>query len=398
MTTDVANNNLESRRAIEALRNGVPNRFAVAELGSGQDAIESKFVQMLDRAAITDDAPSEGVGMLAAGDFGTGKSHLLQHLETIALENNFACSRVVVSKETPLFDMGKVFSAAVQHGRLPDAAGHMVEEAALKLKLNSQGYAQFFLWANSAESALHTIFPASLLVKERDADLDRSAAIERFWAGDRINVSEVNKGLAAIGQKQNFSFRAPKTADLPPQRMRFVLELLKAAGYHGWVILIDELEIIGNYTIIQRGRSYAEIARWMGQTEEGYPGLAVVGMTTPDLFASIVSADGKDDINTVPDRLKAWKNPASMVAAPRAETGMRLLQRIDANLRPPEAEMLAELYGKLRSLHSTAYDWDAPDIDRDHQPGDRIRAFVRRLITEWDLRRLAPGILRPISR
>ena len=392
MTTDVANNNLESRRAIEALRNGVPNRYAVAELGSGQDAIESKFVQMLDRAAITDDAPSEGVGMLAAGDFGTGKSHLLRHLQTIALQNNFACSYVVVSKETPLFDMGKVFSAAIQHGRLPDAAGQMVEEAALKLRPDSESYTKFFLWAGSAESELHTIFPASLLVRERDADLDRSAAIERFWAGDRIKVSEVNEGLKAIGQKQSFSFRAPKAADLPPQRMRFVLELLKAAGYSGWVILIDELEIISNYTIIQRGRSYAEIARWMGQTEEGYPGLAVVGMTTPDLFASIVSADGKDDINTVPDRLKAWKNPASMVAAPRAETGMRLLQRIDANLRPPEAEMLAELYGKLRSLHSTAYDWDAPDIDRDHQPGDRIRAFVRRLITEWDLRRLAPGI------
>ena len=389
MTSDVFTSQSGSRRAIEALRNGVPNTYAVAALGSGQDAIESKFVQMLDQA--TDDASVEGVGMLAAGNFGTGKSHLLQHLESIALENNFACSRVVVSKETPLFDMGKVFSAAIQHGRLPNVAGHMVEEAALKLKMDSPAYAQFFLWANSAESDLHPIFPASLVIHERGTDLDLNAKIVRFWSGDSIRTGDVNAGLRAIGQRQNFSFRAPKRPELPPQRMRFVSELLKAAGYRGWVVLIDELELIGNYTIIQRGRSYAEIARWMAQTDESYPGLAVVGMTTPDLFASIVSVDGKDDINSVSDRLKAWKNPANVVAATRADTGMRLLQRIDTNLQPPEAEMLEELYGKLRSLHSTAYEWDAPDIAHTYQPGGRIRAFVRRLITEWDLRRLSPG-------
>ena len=386
MTSDAANSQLKSRRAIEALRNGVPNAYAVAALGSGQAEIETDFNSILAQPT-----GAQGVGMLAAGDFGTGKSHLLRHLRTIALENNFACSYIVVSKETPLFDMGKMYSAAIQHGRLPDAAGHMVEEAALKLKPDSKAYADFFLWANSDASELHTIFPATLIIHELGADLDLNAKIVRFWSGDSIGTGDVNAGLKAIGQRQNFSFRAPKAAELPPQRMRFMLELLRAAGYRGWVILIDELELIGNYTIIQRGRSYAEIAHWMGQTEESYPSLIVVGMTTPDLFASTVSADGKDDINTVPDRLKAWRNPANMVTATRAETGMRLLQRIDANLRPPEAEMLAELYGKLRSLHSTAYDWDAPDIDHDHQPGDRIRAFVRRLITEWDLRRLSPG-------
>ena len=381
---------LQSRRAVEALRNGVPNAHAVATLGSGQADIERNFSDLLERAAGAEGATGEGVGMLAEGDFGSGKSHLLRYLQTIALENRFACSYVVISKETPLFDMGKVLSAAIQHGHLPEVTGNMVEEAALKLNPDSDAYAQFFQWANSEESGLHSIFPATMLIRERWHDLNMDAAIVRFWSGDRIKISEVNTGLKAIGQKGAYSFRAPKAPELPPQRTRFMLKLLKATGYRGWVILLDELELIGNYSIIQRGRSYADMARWLGQTEERYPGLVIVGMTTTDLASVKLSAGGKGDSFTVPDRLRAWKNPANMITATRAETGMRLLQRIDNQLLGPDADMLNGLYGKLRTLHSEAYDWDAPDIEHAHRPNERIRAFVRRLITEWDLRRLSP--------
>lgn len=62
---------LVARRAIEALRNGVPNPFAVAELGFWQQEVEEKFWELCN-------APSlEPGGMLVKGDFGTGKSHLL---------------------------------------------------------------------------------------------------------------------------------------------------------------------------------------------------------------------------------------------------------------------------------------------------------------------------------
>ena len=41
--------------------------------------------------------------------------------------------------------------------------------------------------------------------------------------------------------------------------MRFVLELVKAAGYRGWIVLIDEIELVANYSVLQRARSYAEL-------------------------------------------------------------------------------------------------------------------------------------------
>ena len=385
------NRNLKNRRALEALRNGVPNGDAVAVLGSNQPGVEREFNSLLSRASDESSPEESSLGMLVAGEFGSGKSHLLSYLETQALARNFVCSRVVVSKETPLFDMDKVFKAAVENGRSPGVTGHMVEETAQKLDYNSQGYADFFVWANREDNGLHRILPASMMVYEKFDDHELKNDIIRFWSGDRIPLKSVRDGLRHIGQIQSYPFRAPAARDLPPQKLRFVLELIKAAGYRGWVILMDEIELVANYSVLQRARSYAEITRWMGQADdERYPGLVVVGTVTAD-FASVV-LDQKEDRDKAAPRLRARQGDAYNLAAARAEIGIRLIEREQRLLTEPDDEMLSNLYNQLKTIHSEGYSWDAPDIDHGIGAGGRrrIRSFVRRWINEWDLRRLYP--------
>ena len=326
---------LTSRRALEALRNGVPNREAVKILGCSQPEAEGRFEEMLAHAADRDNVPDRAFGMLVSGDFGSGKSHLLTHLEQQALSQGFVCSKVAISKETPLYDLGKVFKSAVDNGRMPNRAGRLIEELGQALKPHSQEYASFFQWANDTESnGLSQMFPASLLVHELSRDLELNSEIEYFWAGDRIKVSQVKDGLRQIGQFQSFSFRAPKAAELPPQRLRFVIELIKAAGYKGWVVLLDEIELVGSYSLLQRGRSYAELARWLGQAvDEPYSGLVTVGAVTDDFASAIISPDGKKDRDYVGPRLARADRYKNIEA--RAETGMRLLEREVIPLKQP---------------------------------------------------------------
>ena len=384
---------LNNRRALEALRNGVPNGDAVAVLGCSQPAVERDFDAMLARLSGDGDLPDGGLGMLVAGDFGAGKSHLLGYLETQALARNFVCSRVVVSKETPLFDMDKVYRAVVQNAKVPGVTGQMVEEIAQRLDYNSRGYADFFIWANREDNGLHRILPATLMVQEKDNDPELSNEINWFWSGERIQLKSVRDGLRHIGQLQAYPFRAPLARDMPPQKLRFVLELVKAAGYAGWVVLLDEIELVANYSVLQRARSYAELARWMGRTpEERYPGLAVVGTVTAD-FATVVLDDKEDRDKAVP-RLRSRGREPNLLAAARAEAGIQLLDRGVRLLAEPDDEMLLNLYGQLRAIHSEAYGWEAPDIDNDIGRGApaRIRSYVRRWINEWDLRRLYPEL------
>ena len=231
------------------------------------------------------------------------------------------------------------------------------------------------------------------MVHERVDDLFLGNEIEAFWAGSRILKSKVNDGLRQIGQYQNFRFKMPKVAELPPQQLRFALELIKGAGYRGWVILLDEIELIGSYSLLQRGRSYAELARWMGQVSgEDYPGLIVVGTVTDDFATAIISPDGqKKDHDYIRPKMEA--NPRYSSIAGRAVIGMHLLERQCVPLRPPESDDVAATVEKLQTLYSDAYSWEAPPIDA--QAGGagiygRMRYQVRRAINEWDLLRLRP--------
>ena len=129
---------VRNQRAIEALRNGVPNRDAVTVLGCNQSEIEDKFRRQLQntRDMITDGRPNEG--MLVAGDFGSGKSHLLEYLMHLAQEQNFVCSKIVISKETPLFDPIKLYRAAAEAAIVPGKRGSAMTEIATALNPKKQ--------------------------------------------------------------------------------------------------------------------------------------------------------------------------------------------------------------------------------------------------------------------
>ena len=386
---------LSCRRALEALRNGVPNGDAVDLLGCNQPRAVGHFTDLLARVTDADEPPDSDLGMLVSGDFGSGKSHLLTHLEHQALSRDFVCSKVAISKETPLYDLGKVFQSAVENGRAPERAGRLIEELGQALKPDSPAYAAFFQWANKAahNGLLSPIFPASLMVYERSGDLELNSQIEAFWAGDRIKVSTIKDGLRKIGQLQNYPFRAPKAADLPPQRLRFVNELIRGAGFKGWVVLLDEIELVGYYTLLQRGRSYAELARWQGTVHnEPCPGLVTVSTVTGDFASRIISPDGlKRDRDYVGAKLQDSKYKD---IAARAETGMRLLERKCLPLDSPPTETdVRETLEKLRKIYSTAYGWSAPALQGDtggtkfHRS---MRYRVRASINEWDLLRFDP--------
>ena len=389
-------NRQDCRQALEGLRNGVPNGEAVSLLGCNQPEAESRFRKLLD--AVTDaEETDRSTGMLISGDFGSGKSHLLAYLESVALEQGFVCSRVSISKETPLFDLGKVFRSAMLHARMPDRAGNLMEEIGLRMnKRGSGAYDEFSRWVMSPDNALlHPIFPASLMVHERLNDDDYNSDIERFWAGDNIAVSRVRQGLREISQQRSFILTAPKRADLPPQRLRFATELIKSIGYAGWVVLLDEIELVGSYSAMQRARSYAEVPRWLGKVEsEAYPGLISVGSVTAGFTQEVLGQFGKNDASEAPPRLLPR---FGQEMAAKCETGIRLLQREAMPLASPTTEVLESTASKLREIYSIAYDWEASAAEMTRSEGsylDRMRYKIRSAINGWDLARLYPGAAR----
>ena len=379
------------RQAMEALRNGVPNRAAVEILGCNRPDVESRFDDLLLQAIDADAPPQSALGMLVSGEFGSGKSHLLSYLEHRALAEGFACSRVAISKETPLYNLGRVFSSAIQHARLPERTGQLMEEMGDKINARTPEYEHFTRWLNLDNHGLHPYFPATLLIYERCNDLELRSEIESFWAGDAIRASRVREGLRIINQQGSYTFRAPRAGDLPPQRLRFATELIKGAGYKGWVVLLDELELVGSYSLLQRARSYAELARWLGQTaDEQYPGLIAVGTVTRGFEADVLGSLGKNDREVGPNRLRE-RNESALAA--KAEAAIRVLEREPIMLEPPSEAELADTLENLRLLYQQAYGWDTPVLAAASDGAsyrNTMRYKIRACINEWDLLRLYP--------
>lgn len=378
------------RRAVEALRSGVPSWDAVAALGSGQGEAEDRFAALLDGT----EGGAAG-GLLLGAGFGAGKSHLLTHLAALALERGFVVSTVVVSKETPLFDPAKVYRAAMESLLGPGRTSGVLVDAAAALDPDTGRYTELTRWLGSP-AAPDDRFAATLHLHEllRGGELPDSdetvEALVRFWSGDPLRTPDLRRALKAAGAAGLFSLGPVPARELARQRWRFTARLLKAAGHAGWVVLFDEVELIGRYSVLQRGRSYAEVARWVGAPEDPGAPLAAVLALTDDFGAAVLT--GKDDRAKVPARLRDKQTQEWTETAALAEKGIRALERDLLLLEAPDAAELDRAYAVLKQLHGQAYDWSPPDVPGLERLGaTRMRQYVRAWINAWDLVRLDPS-------
>src|SRR6266498_2397017 len=248
------------------------------------------------------------------------------------------------------------------------------------------------IWAASTGSGLNERFPATLALFAhlRDRDAAYADAIMRFWSGDPIAVPELRRRMREIGE-QRPALSPVSAAELGRQRLRFAARLLAAAGSAGWVVLFDEVELIGRYSLLQRAKSYAELARWM-RGDHGGRGtpIATVFAMTADFEAAVIT--DRNDRELVPAKLRAKDTPDATALAEAAEVGMRIIDRETHLLTPPDEVELKQAYDRLRELHGQAFGWQPPDVAGLERLGaTRMRQYVRAWINEWDLVRLDPG-------
>ncbi len=381
---------LAARRAIEALRSGVPSQAAVRLLGSAQPHVEERFWRQLQEAG--EDLPKgmQTPGLLVAGDFGSGKSHLLGYLQYLALQQGFVCSKVVISKETPLYDPTKLYRAALQSAVVPGKRGLALTEIAAALDFTSPAYAELSRWAARPEAGLNSRFPATLFLYERVKDPEILDRIISLWAGEPLNVSEIRFWLRAHGAAASYPLERVSSKELPFQRFTFASRLIAAAGFAGWVLLVDEVELIGRYSFMQRARSYAALARWAGLLpNQACPGLITVFAITSD-FATAVLED-RSDAEAVPGKLRASGLDPERRLANEAEGGMRLIAREAVHLKAPDRPTVQHTKEQVRHLHARAYDWEPPGLEGEEDLSLRMRQHVRQWINEWDLHRVDPG-------
>jgi hypothetical protein len=372
-------------RAIEALRAGVPNRDVVRELPPVQADVEDRFDALLEVTGLSEEDQKPLPGLLLEGDFGTGKSHWLEYFRHLALDANFICSTVVLNKETPLYDLNKVYRACVEAAVAPDRTGPALAEIVSTYRPDSAPrYREFVEWINRTPG-LDARYGATLALLAQGMDEQWQQKIILEWTGDPMKVVELREALQAAGAGSLRVGKAEKTT--PLQRYEFLTRFFRSAGYSGWVVLLDEAEMISKYSLRQRGKAYAHLAQLLGlQKGAAVPGLAAVFTITKD-YAGEVLYGKKNDKDNIPAKLTGTRDEEVIGLA---EIGMKAISSRGTELRPPSADQVQEVYSRVWSLYTRAYDWSAPDISnrREHSQRTAMRQHIRSWINTWDLRRL----------
>lgn len=377
-----------ARRAIESLRNGVPSGAAVRALGWHHASQLSQFDSLLENAK----ADSSGTrGKMVVGEFGTGKSHLLGYLEQRALKDNFVVSRVVISKETPLFQPERVLAAALREGRIPGARGAILHELAPRLDFSSRKADGLARWSVGAPGML----AASLHLYERSVELADDELLSRivdWWAGEKLAPTDVKKAIGKIQATQAFEVKAIKASELIPHRIELVANVIKAVGFSGWLILLDEVELIGRYSRLQRAKSYAELARWFGLSGTNAPSLACIATVTGDFTTKVLDggSDGMDDRQRIPEFLRSRNKTGDNELAEMAELGIDAIDNPSSiYLLGPDAALLSATKLRVAEVYGSAFDWtppqESPSIMSTTTP---MRTYIKTWIYAWDLARL----------
>ena len=141
---------------------------------------------------------------------------------------------------------------------------------------------------------------------------------------------------------------------------------------------------------MQRAKSYAEVARWVrGDRDDLSAPICAVLTTVEDFEAQVLV--GKNDAELIPKKLRMKGTSDGDMLAVAAESGMRVIERSQLRLQPPDRDELDRTYAKLKLIHGTAYGWNPPDVEGlERLPSNRMRQYVRAWINAWDLCRLDP--------
>lgn len=366
-------NNHESLRLVETLRSGIPSRKVSAVFAKGREDILQRVTQDLE--CISTEEKSSG--LLFQGQYGEGKSHLLNQIFNEAESRNFVVSLLPLSKETPFHNLSKVYAKVAAATYLPGSVMPGFEWRLRQLNPNSEAADNLLEFCSQQ---LHPKIGAVLNNYFRESDPSKCFSLYSDLAGQFISIPDL-RAIHRLNLKESLQmprFAKEHTIDY----FRFLGRSFRELGYSGWVILFDEAELIGRLGIASRAKAYLSMYSFLfGELESTYS----VFCFATQFFREYVHG-GKDDLVNVPLRLQRSQDQSF---ADRAKEVLEYLGSDCISLPYLDEGDVRDILLHIRKLHGEAYQWEPTiDVSQFIRWDARLRSKIRGLVTALDLRYL----------
>ncbi len=331
---------IEARHVIEALRSGISSRAVGQYFSEARPKIMKEISTRLDLVC----EQGKSSGMVISGKYGEGKTHLLNTVFNIAHSNHMVVSYLSLSKETPMDKLYLVYQKLIQNTCLPkrQQPGFMFELE--KLSAGSPVANEMLLYAAKQleTDKLYYLFRSYLNTEDADEKFLLQADLE----GDFIANAPLKKIYRRIFNepvKYNKNFTKTKNCG---DYISFMSHLFTQLGYHGWVILVDETELMGRLSKKARLNAYRNMADFL--LPDRCPEMTFSIFALSASYAEDV-IEGKHEYENLEEVYPESQEPAKTV--------LDLLAKAPQLLPLTKEEMNEALY-KIQDFHGKAYNWN----------------------------------------
>jgi len=258
--------NIDYRPVLNAYKNGVVPAFIPEGLCVGREAETSEF-----QRCFNDTASGTSCIKWIIGEYGAGKSFLLNHLKSRALEKEFVVSHVQIDKTFRFNNLEQLYYQIMHnlfvssvHGRkcsFDDLFDIWIENLQ-----NTPHHAQAAEEINKVITTLsrfNNAFSRSFLTYIRARIQKNSTVAEAVaaWITGEKNIPvNLKKQFGIIGSIDKFNMM---------DFMKAFTHLISLLGYKGFVILVDELDLIIDERSDIRQTAYANLRQLIDLTSAG---------------------------------------------------------------------------------------------------------------------------------
>lgn len=330
---------IEARHIIEALRSGVPSRAVGQYFSEARPKIMREISDRLD--SVCEQGKSSGI--IISGKYGEGKTHLLNTVFNLAHSNNMVVSYLSLSKETPMDKLYLVYQKVIQNTYLPkrQQPGFMHELG--NISSNSPVASEMLVYAakDLQTDKLYYLFRSYLNTEDSDEKFLLQADLEGDFVANAA-LKKIYRRIFNETVKYNENFK--KTAHCGDY-FAFISHLFTLMGFHGWVILIDETELMGRLGKKARLNAYRNMARFLLPElcpENTFSIFALSASYVEDVIERKHEYENLEDV--YPDKPEPAKTVLDLLAkAPQ--------------LVPLTRDEINHVLYKIQDFHGRAYEW-----------------------------------------
>ncbi len=201
-------------------------------------------------------------GSVIKGEYGEGKTHLLNWLYQRAHEENFVVSLISLSKETPFNRFDHIYRKIAEAIHLPGEPYRGVERLLQRLALDPNERQAIMRFSEGLHVKPRTVIRNYLESTDgyhRYLLLGDLEGATQLAAADLRAINQENRlgrvALARVTRQDYWDYIA---------LLRFLIQL---GGYAGWLVLFDEAEMIGLLGAGSRATAYGNVADLLGISE-----------------------------------------------------------------------------------------------------------------------------------